>query len=319
MDIQVESSVVLAAMIAVLLAFIVPSIIRRGQKPAEPALALAEVPGEAAEVPSIAEPGVEDSTIADLAVAARTTEPHEPSRPRRNTMATPARSRTAAPQQAPFRIRYDRLGVAAAGVLAVVVLVAGGVLAPFGVVSGLVPLLAAIVLAAAFIGLRALAVRDRRRKVLARMEAVFHEAMHTAPAEPVIRRPATTVFDAREPATEAPAPRVTTGSHERTAPTAPAPRTWAPVEVPKPTYVGAAKAERPAPEPLPAPEEKKAQTVTSILQETRLAEQSARLAEATGRGDVAEATGRIPEAPLRRQAPQTGGINLDAVLQRRRA
>lgn len=233
-------------------------------------------------------------------------------------MATPARSRTAASQQAPFRIRYDRLGVALAGAVAVVVLVSGAVLAAFGAVSGLVPLVAAIVLAASFIGLRALAVRDRRRKVLARMEAVFHEAMHTAPAEPVLRRRATTVFDARDEA--APAAGLAPAHPGRTAQPAPAPapRTWAPVAVPKPTYVGAAKAERPAPEPLPAPEEKKPQKVTSILQETRLAEQGAVLAEQDDRSDGAAPAPRIPQAAPR-QAPQTGGINLDAVLQRRRA
>ncbi|WP_417216116.1 hypothetical protein [Arthrobacter sp.] len=307
MDIQVESSVVLAAMIAVLLAFIVPSVIRRGQKSTEPSLALAEAPMAATEHPAAA-----DTT------AARGTATNETSRPRRNTMATPARSRTAAPQQAPFRIRYDRLGVAAAGALAAVVLVAGAILAPFGVVSGLVPLLAAIVLVASFIGLRALAVRDRRRKVLARMEAVFHEAMHTAPAEPVLRRRTTTVFDARDTGTPAAEQPGTT--HERTsAPAAaPAPRTWEPVAVPKPTYVGAAKAERPAPEPLPAPEAKKPQKVTSILAETRLAEQGAALADQAERGEAAGQPRRLPET-ARRQAPQTGGINLDAVLQRRRA
>lgn len=301
-DIQVESSVVLAVMIAVLLAFIVPSVIRRGQQGAEPALALAAVPDDA----------VEDAR--DAAPAPHANREHDTPRPRRNTMAPPARSRTNAPQQASFRIRYDRLGVALLGALSAVVLVAGGVLAPFGVVSGLVPLVAAIVLLGAFTGLRALAVRDRRRKVLARMEAVFHEAMHATPVEPVIRRRATTVFDAREPATIARATPDGGAPAVRTAPATPAPsrQTWEPVAVPKPGYVGAPKAERSAPEPLPAPAEKKPQQVTSILQETRIAEQ-------LGRADHGEATPRIPEAPLSRQAPQTGGINLDAVLQRRRA
>ena len=304
MDIQVESSVVLAAMIAVLLAFIVPSIIRRGQRPAEPALALASTPPDAVEAPD-------------------TARPNDTPRPRRNTMATPARPRTAAPQQAPFRIRYGRLGVALAGVLAVVVLVVGGVLAPFGVISALVPLAAAVVLAGSFVGLRALAVRDRRRKVLARMDAVFHEAMHSrTPGEAVVRRTATTVFDAREQAAPESTGREAAPTHApaRTAPVpAPAPRTWDPVAVPKPTYVGAVKAERPAPEPLPAAEEKKPQKVTSILQETRIAEQSAQLADREATAGHAPGATRITEAPVRRPAPATGGINLDAVLQRRRA
>lgn len=304
-------------MIAVLLAFIVPSVIRRGQKTAEPALALALAsnPSDAAS-DSVEAPGTARPTVAP--------HPTDTPRPRRNTMATPARPRTAAPRQAPFRIRYGRLGVALAGMLAVVVLVVGGLLAPFGVVSALVPLVAAVVLAGSFVGLRALAVRDRRRKVLARMDAVFHEAMHPGtPGEPVVRRTATTVFDAREQAAPERTGNVAAPTHTRTTPAAapalaPAP-TWDPVAVPRPSYVGAAKAERPAPEPLPAAEEKKPQKVTSILQETRIAEQSAHLAgRDANAGQPAEASATT-ETPDRRPAPAAGGINLDAVLQRRRA
>ncbi|MDN5811645.1 MAG: hypothetical protein L0H40_01245 [Micrococcaceae bacterium] len=326
MDIQVESSVVLAAMIAVLLAFIVPSLIRRGRRTGEPAFVLASAPDEALtsgpdrldETPA---PDGPDPAEGPPTQAPTTSPAHDTERPRRNTMATPARTRTAAPTTAGFRIRYGRLSIALAGVLAALALVVGGLLAPFGILSGLVPLIGAIVLVGSFIGLRVLAVRDRRRKVLARMDAIFHEAMDTRPAEPVVRHQATEVFDAREQENaqaSAPAAQGTVRHHAPlAAPTAPA--TWEPVAVPKPTYVGAAKAERPAPEPLPAGEEKKPQKATSILAQTRLAEQEAQLAERAERAERGEELPAVAEAPRRRPAAPAGGMNLDAVLQRRRA
>ncbi len=315
-------------MIAVLLAFIVPSLIRRGRRTGEPALSLASAPDEAL----TSGPARQDETLARVgpdpadvqpAPTPKTTRPHDTERPRRNTMATPARTRSAAPTTAGFRIRYGRLTIALAGALAALALVAGGLLAPFGILSGFVPLVGAIVLVGSFIGLRVLAVRDRRRKVLARMDAIFHEAMYTQPAEPVARRRATKVFDAREQETAvAQAPPANGSVRHHTpvaAPSATTPSTWEPVAVPKPTYVGAAKAERPAPEPLPAGEEKKPQKATSILAQTRIAEQEALLAEQTERAERGEEVPAVPEAPRRRPAAQTGGMNLDAVLQRRRA
>ncbi|MGP5072790.1 hypothetical protein ACTXOR_11130 [Arthrobacter rhombi] len=326
MDIQVESSVVLAAMIAVLLAFIVPSLIRRGRRTGEPALVLASTPDEAfTSAPGQAEETVErvgpDPADLQPAPAPKNTRTHDTERPRRNTMATPARTRSAAPTTAVFRIRYGRLAIALTGVLAALALVVGGLLAPFGILSGFVPLVGLIVLVGSFMGLRALAVRDRRRKVLARMDAIFHEAMDTQPAEPVIRRQATKVFDAREQETAAAQAPEANGSVRHHAPlaAATAPATWEPVAVPKPTYVGAAKAERPAPEPLPAGEEKKPQKATSILAQTRIAEQEAQLAEQAERAERGEEVRAVPEAPRRRPAAQSSGMNLDAVLQRRRA
>jgi hypothetical protein len=78
---------------------------------------------------------------------------------------------------------------------------------------------------------------------------------------------------------------------------------WAPVEVPRPTYVDAAKAERQAPAPLDLPEAPKPTSRTPI----KASEAAARIAANDTVGDAAEA------------APATGRINLDDVLQRRRA
>jgi hypothetical protein len=80
-----------------------------------------------------------------------------------------------------------------------------------------------------------------------------------------------------------------------------APTTWEPVEVPKPVYVEAAKAERPAPEPLELPEAPKATGKPSLKQ-----------------GAAAVPAAPAPDAPQLSKA-QTALSNLDDVLQRRRA
>ena len=82
-----------------------------------------------------------------------------------------------------------------------------------------------------------------------------------------------------------------------------APTTWEPVEVPKPVYVEAAKAERPAPEPLELPEAPKAAGKPSLKQGVAAAPPAAP-ASAEGQ-ELSKA--------------QSALSNLDDVLQRRRA
>ena len=79
---------------------------------------------------------------------------------------------------------------------------------------------------------------------------------------------------------------------------------WKPVEVPKPTYVEAPKAERAAPEPLDLPEAPKAVGKPSLKQG---------LPQAPGGGLGAESESK----PLGKA--QSALSNLDDVLQRRRA
>lgn len=240
------------------------------------------------------------------------------------TAATPAAAR----RTARLRLRHGRLAIAAVGALAAVTVVVGGVLAPFGVVAGSVPGYALAVLAACFIGLRSLAVRGRRRRSLARMEAAFAEAM-SGPLVAAPPRRDSELFDAQTVTAVDPSAALTAQearAEARRAAAAAEPRpaeatTWEPVQVPRPMYVDAEKAERPAPEPFAAEEPKRPQTVTSILQDTRI--QTA--AEADGSGvaslPVAAAQGgaTAPAAvPAQGPAPE-GRINLDAVLQRRRA
>ena len=233
---------------------------------------------------------------------------------------------------APFRPRWSRILVALLGLAAVAAALVTAVLAVLGIVSVLVPLLCLVAAVAAVGGLRALAVRDRRARVdrafaeamaptLGRQEYQEEEPAVVVPPAPVLPQRPTVLFDAEDATPRQASPmalrtaalssahgssvvEVRSEDGARTATdAAPADRTpWAPVEVPRPTYVESAKAERQAPAPLELPEAPKAQTRTPI----KVAEAAARRAEAAA--EPAEAT----EAPGRR-------IDLDNVLQRRRA
>lgn len=246
---------------------------------------------------------------------------------------------SAAPEQrapAPLNIRYGRTALALLGTAALLTFVIGGGLALFGVVSGSVPGVALLTVAAVVLMLRMLVRRDRRRRAAARVNRAFEEAMnppvhHLSP----LPQRETVLFDAAEAEADA-----VSGSEKQEPAAAPEPRrltpeelraealkvaaeaesksaanatpgsgpTWQPVEVPKPTYVASAKAERPAPAPLPAPEVKKPTAKTPIKQ--------AAVAPKTDLPGAAK-DGVSPVA--KEVAPQAGKINLDAVLQRRRA
>ncbi|MGV0110331.1 MULTISPECIES: hypothetical protein [unclassified Arthrobacter] len=226
-------------------------------------------------------------------------------------------------------VHWGRLCVALVGALALLSVPVTLVLTVLGLVPVATPLIGVAVAAAAVVTLRTLALRSRR----ARVDRAFAEAMApvrpdaavTAPAASVVpapRRP-TALFDADETQV-----RVLTAMELRTAALAVAhgstvvdirpeaeeaegsvlpenERTtgaaWAPVELPRPTYVDAAKVERQAPAPLDLPEAPKPSSRTPI----KAAEAAARSAEA-------------PD-PSADRAPATGRINLDDVLQRRRA
>ncbi|MHA7263924.1 hypothetical protein ACX80W_12060 [Arthrobacter sp. TMN-37] len=244
---------------------------------------------------------------------------------------------SAVPNRRPaFRVRRGRAAVALAGAAALPAALVTLVLALVSVVSFWWPVAAVLVTAAAVATLRALAVRDRR----ARVNAAFAAAMSSRPvstdaapraaAREAAAAPApahtVAVFDAEKPAPERPETAGTGASEARTpggapaaaltaaelkaaalavaaaeAPTAgpavtasaPAPGTepWEPVQVPLPTYVAAEKAQRSAPAPLELPEEPKPTVRTPIKN----------------------------SAPKPAPAEAVARINLDDVLQRRRA
>ncbi len=228
-----------------------------------------------------------------------------------------------------FAPRWDRIVVVMIGLLALCAAPVTLLLGFLDVVSLLVPLACLGVAAAAVAVLRTLAIRSRR----ARVDAAFAEAMapvrHTpvpvpAPAPAAPRRP-TALFDAEIAETRALTPMelrtaalaVAHGSSAVTVRSGvpsevaaiddqPAGATaWVPVELPRPTYVDAAKAERDAPAPLDLPEAPKPTSRTPI-----------KASEAAARGAAAAAAAADVPMPV---SPSTGRINLDDVLQRRRA
>ncbi|MGB9034142.1 MAG: hypothetical protein WCC45_06460 [Paeniglutamicibacter sp.] len=211
-----------------------------------------------------------------------------------------AASRPAA--QAPLRIFYDRLAVALLGCLAVPTLLIGGVLALVSVVSGWVPLIALLVGLASFSTLRGLAVRDRRKKLLARLDATRTRAMETGrtPVSEPVKKTAV-VFDA-QPNSNKRAPRLTVQelraealriAHKGAA--VQRPEGWEPTEVPLPQYVVANTAKRQAPAPLEAAEAPQASSNATL----RYQEAAARLAEATGSANAsASADSSIATLPV---------------------
>ncbi|MFF2244706.1 hypothetical protein ACFVTM_11060 [Arthrobacter sp. NPDC058130] len=237
-----------------------------------------------------------------------------------------------------FRIRWGRLVLALAGLLFLLTGVVSGALRLFGVGSGWLPVTALLGTVAAVALLRRLAVRDRRRKMNAAFRAAMGGPERTAarpsrpeqiPALPAERpgiRPESPLFDAEAaPATQKPAPKPLTALELRQAAlaeaaasgdtaAAPAAETaaaaevssWEPVDVPKPTYVEAPKAERAAPMPLDLPEAPKAVGKPSLKQASaRPAASDPGTADDSGTRQLTKA--------------QSALSNLDDVLQRRRA
>jgi hypothetical protein len=217
-----------------------------------------------------------------------------------------------------FKIRYGRTAIALAGLLSLLTAFVSAVLLAFGLGSPVLPLTCAALAVASVVLLRRLAVRDRKAKV----NAAFRSAMAAPAVRPAAaqlppkpeaapvrsesplfdaeaHRPAIKPLTAMELREAALAVAVAAGdtSAVQVAPST----TWDPVEVPKPVYVEAAKAERPAPEPLELPEAPKA----------------------TGKPSLKQGAAGVPAAPAAEAQQltkaQSALSNLDDVLQRRRA
>lgn len=252
--------------------------------------------------------------------------------------ATPRVSPIAAAGSPVFRIRWGRLVLAVAGLLALLTAVVSGALRLFGIGSGWLPLTALLGAVASVALLRRLAVRDRRRKMNAAFRAAMASPERTlarpsapeqTPSIPAGRpgaRPESPLFDAEAGRdTPEPAPKPLTALELRQAALAEAVASgdasaavaagtgavaegtsWEPVEVPKPTYVEAPKAERAAPMPLDLPEAPKAVGKPSLKQA------SARPAVSDPQTAEDSETKQLSKA-------QSALSNLDDVLQRRRA
>jgi hypothetical protein len=315
MDFALSSSMVLGAAVLLWLLWVAPYFLkrRRSLQPAADAALLSEAADADGQGPRPA------GMPAPPSASPPETGPSRPaSAP--ETEAAP-RAATPSPPTAPtFRIRWGRVAFAGIGLLALLAAVVSLVLVVVGVPPWL-PLVFAAGTAASATVLRSLAVRDRRRRV----EAAFRAAMR-APEDvrdlPVRRTGPSEVFDAgHDPA---PAPRVLTreelravalevarasqASAEAAAKASGADDggTWEPVDVPRPSYMESAKAERPEPEPLPVPEELRPEGRPTLRPQPEAPE-----------------PGSVPGVPMigPRPAPgRTGALgNLDDVLRRRRA
>ncbi|WP_155849910.1 hypothetical protein [Arthrobacter sp. H41] len=252
-------------------------------------------------------------------------------------------SATRSPQSLPaLNVRYGRIILALAGILGLLGAVTTFPFAAFGVVPAAWPVLLGVIAVSAIALLRALAVRDRR----ARVNRAFAEAMWPEPAgntgfETVVagpprelprtgRMPETVLFDMEQPTPPAPTetePADPAGpgtggkssgephheeplrepgedpEHRSGTPGAARGSTWQPIDVPRPTYVDAARAERSAPAPLELPDAPKPAGRTSFK------ESAAALATARPSSAADEPANSSP----------VGKINLDDILQRRRA
>lgn len=249
--------------------------------------------------------------------------------PRKSAASTAGTAST--PPPARFRIRYGRTALALVGLVSLVTAFISGVLLAFGLGSPALPILCTVLTVASVALLRWLAVRDRK----ARVNAAFRSAM-SAPArrpdtavaippkpEAAPVRPDSPVFDAEagqakiKPLTavelrEAALAVAVAAGDTSAASAAPAGTPWEPVEVPKPVYVEAAKAERPEPEPLELPEAPKAVGKPSLKKGAAATAPAAEAAEAQQMGAQQLSAQQLSKA-------QSALSNLDDVLQRRRA
>lgn len=293
MDLALSSSTVLGAAVLVWLLWVAPYLTRRrrAEQPAGEAALLMEAP-EAGPTPK---------------VIVRAGAPGAPS-----SVKAPA----AKEAPAPLRIRWGRMCLALAGFVAALAVPVTLILMVVGI-PGWVPAVCAAAAAGAVASLRSLAVRDRKRRV----DQAFRAAMMPTPAEPRRSAPrgSSEVFDAGT--APEPAPRALSHHELRAlaleiakasqatataeAKATGAPEEWEPVEVPKPGYIEAAKAERPDPAPLEAPADPKPEGRPTLKPKP----------------DTPE-PGTVPGVPViaPRPAPRAGGLgNLDEVLNRRRA
>ncbi|MER1996290.1 MAG: hypothetical protein ABTA24_07305 [Arthrobacter sp.] len=318
MDFPLNSSLVLAAAVGLWLLWVAPKYLQGKQVPAPSRGAAGAVDPSGSSAVTEPDPSSQGNTMHNTSTGAQHT-PHP--KGRSGSGAGPAGRTAPASVPAPFKVRYGRLTLAVLGLAFTLTVLAGGAAALFGAVSGWVPAAAAVGAAAAVAALRSLALRDQRGR-RARREA----AAATQPAVPSVQTPvrsnpkADAVFDAagEDAARKAQA----AAAAEPVRPSAPAPRpvprltaeelraaalaeaaksaeasSWQPVAVPKPTYVDAPAAPRPAPEPLAVPASPKPVLKTPI------------------RAVAAPAAGSTAIEPR----PATGILNLDDVLQRRRA
>jgi hypothetical protein len=335
-DFTLNSSVVLAAVVGLWLVWVGPYLLRR---PGAPVLQ----PGSSAAVALSSTPtrnhGSQGSIMEMSAHARPAAAPPPPPGGALSSRGTGTKAAVRDSGPRPFRVRYGRLAVALAGAAALPAAAVFAVLAVSGMISAAAAPAALGVFAAAVMLLRLSAVREQR----ARADRAFERAL--APAPHADRGPAaahtrtdgarnrifnaddgasaaadTVAADSAAAASDSPgsaggqqqlsvaelraaALEVAAQAGDTAAPVM-AGAAWQPVEVPKPMYVEAAKAPRQEPAPLELPEAPRPAGRTPI-------KHAAAASRVTG-GAAVQQAGASGDTG-------TGRLNLDAVLQRRRA
>lgn len=257
-----------------------------------------------------------------------------------------------------IRVRYGRLAIAVLGLLAVVATLVGLLLAPFTALTFTTVGIFFLVALGSVASLRALAVLDRNRKLLEHLEATRERALDT-PAfadqanQVIVRKHSEDqVFDAR-PGSARRAPAITAEELRSEAVRVARgdggvkqPATWEPTNIPKPTYVAVREATqreisaRVRPEPIPVSEplrptkhiSLKADQDAKRLAAQVSAEERAAIISVGAKAEpqptelatpaavstpaVAPAAETAPASPV---ASSKAKLNLDAVMQRRRA
>ncbi|WP_323959050.1 hypothetical protein GC088_10900 [Arthrobacter sp. JZ12] len=302
MDFSLNSSVVLAAVVGLWLIWVAPYLLRLRQP-----IQASGIGHLALSSTATGDSGFQRSVMNMSTTESPTTVAGASAVHTKQSSAT-----TGGPSGQAFRIRWGRLGIAAAGAVAMLAALVTSVLAVVGLVPSVVPVLALLAAIACVAVLRFLAVRGRRRVSVPERTAA---SSSSAPAQPEVSKPQrpTALFNAEEAAGEGkaadddavpvdPAPPAFTAAELRAAALAVAAEAgdksigtgtpWQPVEVPKPTYVEAPKAERQEPAPLDLPEAPKPQAKTPLKN-----------------------SAVAPKV----EASSAPRLNLDEVLQRRRA
>lgn len=323
-DFPLSSSVILVVAVALWIVWVAPYVLRNGRQQLQP---VSELVSDVVDIET-ADP--QAGTVMKMAAQQERlmdTVPSTESGP--GPLPRDPGREPAAAGRPPLKIRYGRCTVAFFGLVALLVAIASGILRLFSIGPVWLPVTSLVATVAAIALLRWLAVRERRAKV----QAAFRSAMGSAPGPRIKsgreaeQAPArhqerssadVPLFDAEAARPQA---KPFTAVELRQAALAEAKAsgddsvrpgaawtavggietTWEPVEVPKPTYVEAAKAERAAPEPLQLPEAPKAVGKPTLKQ-----------------GPVAPPAATPPQAKPLTKA-QSALSNLDDVLQRRRA
>ncbi|MDQ4491158.1 hypothetical protein RBS60_13225 [Sinomonas sp. ASV486] len=321
MDVALSSSTVLGAAVLVWLLWVAPYLMRRRRS--------ARAAGEASLLMDSADVDPIDDGASAPAGHSAATGGGSPGRPSaeagpKSQAASAASSDQSdpkvpsAPMPPRLRIRWGRLGVALGGLAALLATAVTLALMLLGV-PGWIPAVCAAAAVGSVAILRTLALRDRKRRV----DDAFREAMTANavdPSPPPSPRVPAEVFDAgREPE---PAPRAMSREElraialevakasqatadEAAKASGEGEAAWDPVEVPKPSYLEAAKAERPEPAPLEVPADPQPQGHPTLKPRAEGPE-----------------PGTVPGVPALapRPAGRAGALgNLDEVLQRRRA